>query len=455
MSDSNLTIGYVPCAKGSWVDKHLEAIRAQGREALIQSSPGARTVGGETIITTEAEAQALIEKLETERVDVLVVHFITFALGAVVPMLVERLKVPVLLWSMPEPPMQGGRISSNSFCAVNMNAHAMWVLGYEYLHVHAPLEDAAGALGKKLNVFKCLKSLSRFKLGVVGNRVPGFYASNADELLLRRELGVEIELITLWELIESTRKISEQKQAEGLKVLTGSGTPSEGVNESELSKGAALYEAFLELKDKYHLTSFAVRCWPEFGDMLGIAVCAISSLLNDEGILTGCEGDIYGTVTMMMEHELTGELPFFCDLISIDSDENVGMTWHCGAAPASLCCSSAKPELRKHSIMDGGGKKGLTMEFPIKTGKVTMARLSENQNGDGYRMLITTGTAIPTEQVLRGNPMKIKFDADLSKISETLVYGGFEHHFSVIHGDIVEELKDLCRLRKIEPVVID
>lgn len=455
MSDSKLTIGYVPCAKGSWVDKRLETIRAQGREALCQASSDTRVVGGDTLITTETEVEQLLDTLEAERVDVIVVHFITFALGAVIPMIVERLKVPVLLWSMPEPPMQGGRISSNSFCAVNMNAHAMWKLGYDYVHVHAPLEAAAGPLGRKINVFKCLKRLSRYKLGVVGNRVPGFYASNGDELLLRRELGVEIELITLWELIEHTRKITGQKQAEGLKVLTDSGSPTEGVNAAELNKGAALFEAFLALKEKYQLDCFSVRCWPEFGDMLGIAVCAISSLLNDEGILTGCEGDIYGTVTMMMERELTGGLPFFCDLISIDSDENVGMTWHCGAAPASLCCSSAKPELRKHSIMDGGGKKGLTMEFPIKPGRVTMARLSENQKGDAFRMLITTGTAIPTDQVLRGNPMKIKFDADLSKIARTLVYEGFEHHFSVIHGDIVEELKDICRLRKIEAVVIE
>ncbi len=453
MSQHKFTIGYVPCAKSSWADARLDQIREQGLAVLKEAMPDATVAGGDALITTDQEADQLADTFAQSQVDVLVIHFTTFALGTIVPMLAKRLKVPVVFWSMPEPPMQGGRLSANSFCAVNMNAHTLWKLGHDYLHVHADMNEALPKLQGQLKVCACRKQLSQFKLGLLGNRVPGFYTSDANELLLRRELGVEIELITLWELVELSRKIDPSLQQQGLVQLTQSAS-NHGVESEELNKSAALYQALMQLKDKYQLDSFAVRCWPEFGDLFGVSVCAVSSMLNDIAIPVGCEGDVYGTLTMAIQHTLTGNLPFFCDLISIDGDNNTGVTWHCGAAPKSLCSTDAEPQLHKHSIIDGGEVKGITVEFPIKPGRVTMARLSENQTGDGYRMLITSGTAEKTSQLLRGNPMQIKFDVDLPTLAQTLVYQGFEHHFSVVHGEIVPQLIDLCRLLKIEPVVM-
>ena len=454
MSQSTFTIGYVPCAKSSWADARLDDIRIHGLAILKEAMPDTTVAGGEKLITTDQEAADLTETLAQSQVDVLVVHFTTFALGTIVPMLAKRLKVPVIFWSMPEPPMQGGRLSANSFCAVNMNAHTLWKLGHDYLHVHADIDEVLLMLQGQLKVCACVKRLSQLKLGLVGNRVPGFYTSDANELLLRRELGVEIELITLYELVELSRKIDPTLQQQGLVQLTQSASNNDA-SQDELDKSAALYQAFMQLKDKYQLDSFAIRCWPEFGDLFGVGVCAVSSMLNDIGILSGCEGDVYGTVTMAIQHALSGNLPFFCDLISIDGENNTGITWHCGAAPQSLCSADTKPQLHKHSIIDGGEKKGVTVEFPLKPGRVTIARLSENQTGDGYRMLITTGTAIQTPQLLRGNPLQIKFDVDLPTLAQTLVYQGFEHHFSVVHGEIGDQLVDLCRVMNIEPIVLN
>jgi L-fucose isomerase-like protein len=210
----------------------------------------------------------------------------------------------------------------------------------------------------------------------------------------------------------------------------------------------------LEVKQRFNVDVFSVKCWPEFAQFYGIGVCAIMSMLNNQAIMAGCEGDVYGTVTMIMENEITGGLPFFCDLISIDGEGNTGVTWHCGAAPKGLANPAATPNLRQHSIIDGGDKKGLTNEFPLKPGRVTLARLSETRNNDGYRMLITTGTGLETTQLLRGNPLRVKFDVPLPVLAKKLVYEGFEHHFAVIHGEIVEELENLCRLLDIEPVIV-
>ncbi len=451
---SKLKIGYVPLAKGNWREPRVETVREQALHLLQNLNAGYEVVGGGELITTDAEALALLEHFEKEHVDVLVFHYITFALGSIAPLMTERSRLPVVFWSMPEPAMDGGRISSNSFCAVNMNAHALWKLKAHYIHVHAGMETAADKLRGAVSPVAAIKRLRRTKLGMVGSRAPGFYTSGANELLLRRQLGVEIDNITLYELTEIAEKMPKEKVDEAVEWLKDSSCGICGPTGEELRKGAALYLAFLEVKQKFSVDVFSVKCWPEFAQYYGIGVCAILGMLNDRSILSGCEGDVYGTVTMIMENELTGGLPFFCDLISIDGAQNTGITWHCGAAPKGLRRPGADAKLRQHSIIDGGDKKGLTNEFPLKPGRVTLARVSETRDNDGYRMLITTGAAVETEQLLRGNPLRVQFDAPLPELARTLIYEGFEHHFAVIHGEIVEELHNICRLLDIEPVIV-
>lgn len=70
-------------------------------------------------------------------------------------------------------------------------------------------------------------------------------------------------------------------------------------------------------------------------------------------------------------------------------------------------------------------------------------------------MLIAPGSAIDTEPFLRGNPLTIRFDDSVPKLIRTILREGFEHHYSVIHADVKEELLQLCEWMKIRPVVAE
>ena len=108
--------------------------------------------------------------------------------------------------------------------------------------------------------------------------------------------------------------------------------------------------------------------------------------------------------------------------------------------------------MRQHFRVDGGDKKGMVNEFPLKPGPVTLAQLDED--GDGYRMLIAKGTALDTEPFVRGNPLNIRFDCPVEKLVATIMNDGFKHHYSLIHADIEEELRELCKWLNINPVLI-
>ncbi|UKI30999.1 MAG: hypothetical protein L6W00_24595 [Lentisphaeria bacterium] len=148
-----------------------------------------------------------------------------------------------------------------------------------------------------------------------------------------------------------------------------------------------------------------------------------------------------------------GGIPFFVDLIQYDTQKNTGVIWHCGAAPKGLCRNFDETELRLHMRVDGGDKKGVTNDFSLKAGRVTVAKFDTDADGK-MRMLIAPGTAIDTDPFLRGNPLTIHFDGAVPELIDTIMKKGFEHHYAVIHADVKQELLQFCEWFHIEPVVV-
>ncbi len=449
---NEFTIGYAGLSKASWKTPKITALMHNALGSLKHLPT--RIVHDDDLTTTEAEAIALCDKFNSEGVDAVILHFASFPVGAIIPAIAQRVKVPVILFANPETPEDGGIWSQNSFCGANMAAHVLHKMNCQYQFAWGKAEDAASVMSPSVNVFNCVRNLAATRLGLVGGRVPGFYTSNFDEMKLRSALGVTVELIELLEVVNEAKKISGTDAAEGLKQVRESASKVCAVTDQELQLAGNLFQAFLKTADKYGLDGYAIRCWPEFSDIYGIAPCAVIGMLNNAKLPASCEGDIPGAVTMRIQQALSGGMiPFFVDLISFDHLDNTAVVWHCGAAPVSLCRQFDETTLCKHARVDGGGKKGVTNDFSLKSGRITLAKLDETPTG--YRMLIASGTALDTDKFIRGNPLRIKFDGNMKMLIETIMKRGFEHHYSVIHADIKAELLAFCELMSIESIVIE
>jgi L-fucose isomerase-like protein len=70
-----------------------------------------------------------------------------------------------------------------------------------------------------------------------------------------------------------------------------------------------------------------------------------------------------------------------------------------------------------------------------------------------FKMLITTGEILPTDEERRGSWSWVQVD-DLDYLYRVLVEEGFTHHASMIHGDYVIPIADFCRFAGIEAVVV-
>lgn len=445
---NQITLGYLPVVKASWLN---DTVRDWHRQSLAQITKlPARIVMPENVVVSEEDAAAAIEMFSRERVDGIIVQFLTFSLGSALPMVVNECDVPIILWSLPEPPFDGGRIKRNSFCAANMNAHTLWRMDKPYRHVHADFADAYPHLERECRAITAGEVLRHTKIGLVGARVPGFYTSTYDELKLRATFGVEIAHIDIYEIAHVADAIEKDRLASAVAHVKAFADCS-AITPLEVEKAARLYQAFKDCAVKYRLTSFAVKCWPEFGDFYGIAVCSVVGMLTGDGLNAACEGDVHGAITMQLGAALNGEAPFYADFISFDGKTNEGVFWHCGAAPACQCTSKVKAKFGKHPVMDGGNVKGVTTNFPCKPGKVTISQLTVDKP-DGYRMLIATGEGLPTEQIIPGNPLSVRMDSSVDVFAKSVIKNGFGHHYVLMYGDVKAELLGWCALNNVRPV---
>ena len=100
-------IGYLPLSKVNWTNDTLEAARADAIK-FLKALPDVEVIAPDHMLALEGEAIEVLDQWEKDRPDLIIAHFLTFSLGVVPPMFAQRLKVPILLWSQPEPDPKGG-----------------------------------------------------------------------------------------------------------------------------------------------------------------------------------------------------------------------------------------------------------------------------------------------------------------------------------------------------------
>jgi L-fucose isomerase-like protein len=163
-------------------------------------------------------------------------------------------------------------------------------------------------------------------------------------------------------------------------------------------------------------------------------------MMTDAGVPCSCEADVNGTITQMALQSLSGEAVFGADVVAVDDEHDALVLWHCGLAPLSM----ADPEVRPTAALHSNRKKPLLMEFPLKPGRVTVARLSE-ATGE-YRLVIGSGEMVRAPKRFSGTSGVLKFDRPAEAVLDWILSEGLEHHISLTYGDHTTALLTLAKM---------
>ncbi|HHX49799.1 MAG TPA: fucose isomerase [Clostridiales bacterium] len=381
------------------------------------------------------EAQEAGSYFGKEEVDAIAIISGTFHLGHLALEIKAKCDKPLLLWGIPELPYDGGKIRLNSVCGVNLNASNLTKSGYtdfEYIVSNTIDENWIDAV-------RMIVALKNARVGLLGYRADGFFNVGVSELSLYKKYGVIInhyELDDIFSYKEDKQRVQyfENKLRKNFCVS--------GVTDKQVLLTATLAAKIEKFMEDAGISVMAIRCWPEFAKGYGVAPCGAMSLLQDEGLILSCEGDIDCALTMLCHKAAGAKTPFMADLSQINIEENFALMWHCGVAPCSL--QDGKCTATLDTYFAGG--KGVTAGFVMKSGEISIARL-DSINGQ-YRIFLEKGKAVPMEKELTGTYAKCIFDRGMKKVLDKVVYSGIAHHVSLIYGDKTRVFEIFARLTK-------
>ncbi|KUO48898.1 MAG: hypothetical protein APF76_09625 [Desulfitibacter sp. BRH_c19] len=385
---------------------------------------------------------------EQSMIDFALIQITTFVDATMAIDIAESLSCPILLWCIKEPSVNGTRLRLNSLTGCYSFGNALMNFDKKFDYIFGNPEDSTfqKKIIQYIKTIDVKSHLQKLTIGVIGSFPPGFYFSEELDLQLRSAIGVRLERIDINRVIKEANELNYSEYKETLLFLKRT---IEGITEEnnlEVEKSARFKTALKKYIKDYNIGAVASRCWPTVFDEYNAAVCASLSMLTEEGIVSACEADIGGALTMYIQHFLTNTAPFLADPVYYDKDNNYIIYWHCGVGACSLARKDTKIEAGKHT----NRKVGLTFEFGLKSGRVTVCRLGKSRNG--YRLFVMTGDALDEPKKFYGTSVVVKTDNDVSHIIEGSIKQGWEPHFSVVYGDIKEELKMLASLLNIEVV---
>ena len=162
------------------------------------------------------------------------------------------------------------------------------------------------------------KKLRNTKLGVIGKPSDWLISSIPNTNLLTEKLGVNLDVIDIKEVENEYNKIGFLEIKRDFKEF----------DYNELYKAKKVYQAFANVVKKHELNGFTVRCF-DLLTSLKTTGCLGLSLLNDEGIISSCEGDIMALTSMVVANTISGGYVFQANPSRIDVDKKEIVFAHC------------------------------------------------------------------------------------------------------------------------------
>lgn len=437
---------YLPIGRKTFDLAAAEEVRAESSAWLKGSCE--QVTEPQEIITSVNELDEFLQSCRDITFDTVLYQSVTFADAEFVLKALEYVKLPYIVWSVREP-STGGRLRLNSLTGGNSTSNTLKHQRHPFSFSFGnPSESALqGDLLQKFRVNRVIRKLQELTIGVVGEHPPGFFFSDTNSGLLKQTFGVDVHKM---DLHKAFRECTDIEESRWIKAVERAEQQVVGLNRSEetVRKFAQFYTYVQDYIQDRHIQAIAVRCWPEFFTELGAAACSALSQFTEDGVMSSCESDIHGSVSMFILHELSnGSAPYLGDLVHIEEERNSVVFWHCGAGAYSL----ANPSTGAKAGVHPNRKMGFAMDFGLKAGHVTIFRVSYNQ--ESYRLLVMKGNALDAPQTFQGTSVEVELSADVRETLNQLMLEGFEPHYAIVYDDVVDVLLELGRLLGIETVV--
>lgn len=456
--------------------------RLEGYQRTVEqrlSQMGAEVVSAGLVDTAPA-AQTTGDRFARQNVDLIVCYVGTYATSSQVLPAVQRRNAPVLVLNLqPSPALDypntdtGEWLANCCACCVPEIANAFARSRIQFNVVSGLLNPTEGAanryyerawneIGEWVRAANVMRQVNYSRIGFLGHTYPGMLDMYSDFTMHHAQLGVHVEVLEMDDLQARVHAVSEDELEAKLDeignafdiVEPGQDAISMHVTNDSLRWSARVacgLDRLVADFDLNGLTYYYRGLDGNANEELGAGLIVGNSLLTARGIPASGEGDLKTCVAMLMMDRLEAG-GSYTEFYAMDFNQDFILMGHDG--PGHVAISDQKPVLRGLGLYHGKRGYGVSVEFNVKTGPVTILGMTQTANGR-LKMLAAEGESIPGPTLQIGNTnSRIKFALDPAAFMDRWSQEGPTHHCALGVGHQIGRIRKLARLLDLELVVV-
>ncbi|MCI0396203.1 MAG: L-fucose/L-arabinose isomerase family protein, partial [Chloroflexi bacterium] len=448
------------------IEARLAEMGAQVVSAgLVDDAPGAKAAG---------------DLFAQENVDLIFCYVGTYATSSQVLPAVQRRKVPVVVLNLqPVPALDypntdtGEWLANCCACCVPEISNAFARSRIQFNVVSGLLYPAPGnaakyhdrawtEIGDWIQAAKVMRQVNYSRIGFLGHTYPGMLDMYSDFTMHHAQLGTHVEVLEIDDLQVRVDAVTDQEikaKIKEIKQVFDIAEPGHDKISKPVTPEGLAWSAKVACGLDCLVADFALNGLSYYyrgldgnvNEELGAGLIVGNSLLTARGIPTSGEGDLKTCVAMLMLDRL-GAGGSYTEFYAMDFNEDFILMGHDG--PGHVAISDKKPVLRGLGLYHGKRGYGISVEFKVKTGPITMLGMTQTAEGR-LKMLAAEGESLLGSTLEIGNTnSRLKFSLDPAEFMNRWSEEGPTHHCALGVGQQVSKIKKLARLMDLELMVI-
>jgi L-arabinose isomerase len=413
-------------------------------------------VVGVGLIDTPQSAFAAGTHLAAQKVDLLICHTATYATSSQVLPIVQQAKVPVLILNLQPsatfdyPNIDTGAWLANcSTCCAPELANAFHRAGIEYQVVSGLLYEDTRVwreLAEWCHAATAVRTLRGARFGFMGHTYPGMLDMYSDFTQHHAQLGLHVEVLEIDDLAQRVQAATEQEVKAKLEETHEVFNLDGSVGDDDLQWACKVAAGLDRMVSDYDLASLAYyyRGAPQSeAERLGAGLILGNTLLTARGIPASGEGDLKTAVAMKVM-DVLGAGGSYTEFYAMDFAEKFVLMGHDG--PGHIAISDRKPLLRGLGLYHGKSGYGISVEFDVKHGPVTIFGCTQTRSGQ-LKFLVAEGESIAGPLLQIGNTnSRIRFKLPPAEFVDAWCAEAPTHHCALGVGHVAPILRKFARL---------
>jgi L-arabinose isomerase len=394
-------------------------------------------------ISDAQEGDTAAEQLRQGDCDLIVLFLTTYLTSSMVLPIAQRANTPVLVIDLqPTERMDHASFDTGAWlaycgqCPVPEVGNVFRRAGIPFRSVSGWLrqESAWDRISQWIRAAHIRAALRHARHGLMGHVYPGMLDVSTDLTLLPTTFGSHVEVVEFDDLRVLVDEVTDAEVADRMALAREIFTLDDTVVEDDFAWGAKVSVGLDRLVDEFALDSLAYYHRGRDGEQherLGAGMILGASLLTARGIPTTGEYELRTTVAQLAT-QVVGAGGSFCEIQALDFEDEVVEMGHDG--PAHLAVSSRDPLLRGLGVYHGKRGWGVSVEFDVRHGPVTLLGLGQDRDGS-LAFVASEGEVVPGPLLAIGNTTsRVDFGRDPGVWVDEWSATGIGHHWSLSLG---------------------